>query len=75
MKLDKESLKKMATLPDDELWQTIRKTAEAHGISLPEGTPKKEELSRLRGILLDAEKLNPLAAMKLINDYKNRGRN
>lgn len=72
MRLDKESLEKMAALPDDQLWATVRKTAEAHGIALPNRTPKHEELDKLRAILKDTEKLSPIKAMKLINDYKRR---
>ena len=73
MKLDKENLKKIASLPDDELWKTVHSIAKSHGVSLRENPPSADEITKLRQILNDSDKLNMFAAMKLINEYK-RGR-
>ncbi len=70
MKIDKEKLNALAALPDAELWAQIRRMTEGYGINLPEKTPPKEELQKLRALFSDTNKLNLFGAMKIINDYK-----
>lgn len=70
MKLNKDDISKLASLPDDALWKEVHSIAKAHGINLPEPPPKKEDMDKLRAILSDPDKINMFKAMKLINDYK-----
>ncbi len=70
MKIDREKLKVYAAMPDRELWANIVKLAAERGIKLPENDPPHEELEKLRAIVMSPEKLNVIAAMKVINSYR-----
>ena len=70
MKIDKERLKKMAEKSDDELWGEILSMAKARGFSLPEKTPKHEDIERIRRALTGAEKISLSDAAKIMNSYK-----
>ena len=70
MKIDKEKLKELTSLSDDELWQQIRTVAESHGVKMPSAQPKKEEIEKVRDVLSEADKLNLLSAMKIVNSLK-----
>ena len=74
MKIDKEKLAALAALPDDALWKEIRKIAGENKISLPEATPKKEEMAKIRSLLLNSDKINMFSAMKFINELKRGGK-
>lgn len=70
MRIDKEKLKAIAKLPDDLLWEEVKRTAEKHKLKIPDAKPPKEDLDRLRSILENSDKLTLPAAMKLINKYR-----
>ena len=72
MRVNKEELKKMAEKSDEELWASIKEIAKSHGFNLPEETPKKENLEKIRGVLSGNEKFNLSDATKIINSYKNK---
>ena len=69
MRLDRNKIKEIASLDDTELWKTIKDMALRQGISLPEKVPQHNELEKLRVIML-SDKINPIVAMKLLNDIK-----
>ena len=71
MKIDKEKLKKLSELSDEELWRELSSLIKGYGISLGEKTPTHEELMRVRRIFLGEEKISMREGMKLINKYKN----
>ncbi len=51
MQFDANMMKELLKKSDAELWQTVRRVAEANGITLPEGTPSAGDMARLRAIL------------------------
>ncbi len=69
MKIDKEKLAALAALPDDALWREAVKMAAAYGFTLPEKTPPKETLDRLRSAVL-GEKINVMDAARIIKKYR-----
>ena len=70
MKIDKSKLEAMAALSDAELWQSIKSIASEHGVKMPDNQPRHEALARVRSALADAEKLNLIGAMRIVNDLK-----
>lgn len=69
MRFDKEKLNELISLPDDELWHTVVAIGKTHGFSLPEKTPPKEDLEKLRRIAKDGSKMNVGAAMRILSKY------
>lgn len=69
MRLDRDKLISMVSLPDDELWRNIVAIGKTHGFTLPEKTPPHEELEKLRGIARDGAKLNVAGAMRILSKY------
>lgn len=72
MKIDKEKLNALTSLPNDELWCEIRKVAKSYGFTLPEKTPADSEMQKLRGTVSGGCKLNLGDAVKILNDYRKR---
>ena len=70
MKLDKDKIEALSKMIDDELFVFVRKTAAKNGISMPDRKPTESEMASLRELLSNAEKINTVAALKLINKYK-----
>ncbi|MBQ3017170.1 MAG: hypothetical protein IJD79_10360 [Clostridia bacterium] len=70
MKIDKSKLDAMTKLSDSELWAQIKSVAEAHGIKMPDKQPSREELSKVRGALSEADKLSLMTAMRMVNSLK-----
>jgi hypothetical protein len=70
MKIDKNKLAALAALSDEELWKTIRSIGEKNGFSLPEKAPGSSELQKLRSAMTDADRMNTVAALKLLNKYR-----
>lgn len=70
MKIDKSKLEAMSALSDEELWNQIRQIAGEKGIRMPEKSPGKNELSKVRAALSDADKLSLPGAMRMINNLK-----
>ena len=72
MKFSKEELLALAALPDDRLWEEVKRIAVSYGINLPQKAPSHEELEKLRSIAT-ANKIPMGEAMTLINKYKRGG--
>lgn len=70
MRLDRDKLISMVSLPDDELWRCVVEIGKTHGFTLPEKTPPHDELEKLRGIARDGAKLNIAGAMKILSKYR-----
>ena len=70
MRVDKDKLTAMMSKDDDALWREIREIAGSHGFKLPESTPPKEDMRRLRGTVEGGTRINLGDAMKIINSYK-----
>lgn len=72
MQFDYNMLNKLVSLPDEQLWQTIRAIAIQSGVSLPDGNPPKAELSRLREALCNTKNPDLEEAMSIVNQYKKK---
>ena len=70
MKIDKEKLRTLLAMSDEELWGEISGIAKGYGFTLPKSTPPKSEMDKLRGAVKDGEKLNLAQAIKIINSYR-----
>ena len=73
MKIDREQLKKYTELDDAALWKQIRATASEYSYTLPEKQPSKEDMQRIRAIMLGTERIGISEGMKILNSYKKRG--
>ena len=70
MKIDREKLRALLSMPDDELWREISTIAGGYGFTLPKNAPPKSEMDKLRGAVKDGERLNLAQAIKIINTYR-----
>ena len=75
MQFDYNMLSKLVSLPDEQLWQTIRIVASQNGIALPNGMPPASELARLRQALSSTQNPNVAEAMDIVNQYKKKNGN
>ena len=73
MQINKEMLAKMAGMSDAELWEQLRAVGGGYGYSLSSKQPSHEELERIRLLLRGDVQISPKDAMKLLNQYKNKG--
>ena len=72
MKVNKEQLEKLASLPDDKLWEEIVNMGKRYGISMPTATPAHSELERLRATV-KGSRLNVAEAMRILSSYRKGG--
>lgn len=72
MKVDPQLVKVVASLPDEELWITIRSLAKMKKITLSEKTPPHETLQALRRALQDADKIDLASAVKILQGFKEK---
>ena len=70
MKLDRNKLNDLVSLPDDELWKKVVEIGKMHGFTLPTKTPDHNELEKLRSIARDGAKMNVASALKLLSKYR-----
>ena len=70
MKLDKDKLNELVSLPDDELWKRVTEIAREYGFTLPSKTPEHTELEKLRMVVGDGSKMNVAGAFKILSKYK-----
>ena len=74
MKIDKKTLDKLSSLPDDSLWQLIVTIGNASGIDLSVVKVRPEEMSKLRyamGTLTDDDIGR---ASEILNSAKKQGK-
>lgn len=69
MRIDKEKMNKLMALDDAALWAEIVKMARGFGFSINERTPGREDMQKIRD-MLNADKINPYSAMKIMQSYK-----
>ena len=70
MKLDREKLNELVSLPDDELWKKVIEIGKGHGFVLPAKTPPHSELEKLRSIAREGSKMNVASALKILSKYR-----
>ncbi len=66
---DANMFRAILSLSDEQLWQTIKAIAAQNGITLPAGTPPREELARLRSAL-GTTTPDIGEAMRVVEKYK-----
>lgn len=71
MKLNKDIISRLQGLDDEALWREIRGMAKSYGLNLPDKTPTKGELEKVRSALSIGE-ISTAEAMRLVNEYKRR---
>ena len=69
MKIDKEKLDKLLSLPDDKLWAEIVKVGGKYGFTLPKDPPPKEQIDRLRSTV-KGEKVNAQEAIRILGSIR-----
>ena len=75
MKLDKTQIAELLKKSDDALWADIRGMASSRGFNLPERTPAKEDMQRIRAALGNIDGISPATALRLMSEIKRRGKN
>ena len=70
MKIDREKIKTLCALPDEELWAQIVTIGAEHGFELPKAPPKHEDMEKLRGAVNSGARFNLTAALKIIDNYR-----
>ena len=70
MKLDRETIAKLATADDAALWRTVRRIAGEKGFRLPEATPPHATMDRLRKTLSGNGTLSLGEAVRVIAEYR-----
>jgi len=73
MKIDKEKLAGLLALSDDALWAELVRLAKGYGFALPDKTPPKAQLDRLRNTAA-GDKINAVEAMKILGSIR-KGQN
>ena len=72
MKINKEQLERLASLPDDKLWEEIVNMGKKYGIKMPSATPAHSELEKLRATVRGS-RLNVAEAMRILGSYRKGG--
>ena len=72
MKLDRQKLEQLAALPEDALWQEVRRMVGEKGIRLGATAPNHEDMVRLREVFLTSSPLSMVDGARLINEYKKK---
>lgn len=70
MRIDKEKIKALCALPDEELWAQIVSIGREHGFTLPKAVPSQSEMKSLRDAVNGGTRLNLGGALKIIDDYR-----
>lgn len=72
MKIDKEKLNQIASLPDESLWQIIRALGVSSGIDLSGVSVSREQISKIRSALGVVTDNDIARAKEIISDSKKK---
>jgi hypothetical protein len=72
MKLNKEKLSALSSLPNAKMWEEIRKMAGERGFTLPEEVPPPETMEKIRRAMSGAERISLSEAAKIMQNYRKR---
>ena len=75
MRFDKAQVEAMLAKSDAQLWAEIRAMARGRGFNLPEATPNKADMDRIRAALGNIDRISPALALRMLNEYKRREKN
>lgn len=72
MRINKEQLNALLSLPDDKLWEEVLKLGGRYGLKLPKSCPPPDQMAALRSAV-NTDKLRMSDAMRIINQIKREG--
>lgn len=72
MKIDKEKLNQIASLPDESLWQIIRALGVSSGIDLSGVNVSREQIAKIRSALGVVTDDDITRAREIISDSKKK---
>ena len=72
MKIDKEKLNQIASLPDESLWQIIRALGVSSGIDLSGVSVSREQIAKIRSALDVVTDDDIARAKEIISDSKQK---
>ena len=72
MRVNKEKLEALASLPDEKMWEEIKKMADGRGFSLPNEVPPAETMEKLRRAMTGVERVSLAEAARLMQKYKKK---
>ena len=72
MKLSKEKTDALLAMDDAHLWQEIASTAERFGYTLPKSTPDQKNMSKLRSVIREADKMSAMEVARLLSAFKQK---
>lgn len=72
MKIDKEKLNQIASLPDESLWQIIRALGVSSGIDLSGVSVSREQIAKIRSALGVVTDDDITRAREIISDSKKK---
>jgi hypothetical protein len=72
MKIDKEKLNQIASLPDESLWQIIRALGVSSGIDLSGVSVSREQIAKIRSALGVVTDDDIARAKEIISDSKQK---
>ena len=72
MKIDKEKLNQIASLPDESLWQIIRALGVSSGIDLSGVSVSREQIAKIRSALGVVTDDDIARAREIISDSKKK---
>ena len=72
MKIDKEKLNQIASLPDESLWQIIRALGVSSGIDLSGVSVSREQIAKIRSALGIVTDDDIARAKEIISDSKKK---
>ena len=70
MRIDKEKVKALCALPDEELWAQIVSIGRENGFTLPKSVPSHTDMQKLRDAVNGGTKINIAAALKIIDNHR-----
>lgn len=73
MRFNKEKLEALAALPDNKMWEEIKKMADGRGFSLPKDAPPRETMEKIRRAMTGAERISLAEAARIMQKYKKSG--
>ncbi len=74
MKIDPQLIQTLLKLPDEQLWATVRAVAATKKINLSETPPPKQTMAALRAAFSEADKYDYASAVKILSDYRTKGK-
>ena len=73
VRINKEQLNALLSLPDDKLWEEVLRLGGGYGLKLPKSCPAPEQRAALRSAV-NSDKIKMSDAMRILNQIKREGK-